>query len=62
MTIATQNKRYKTYTIRRLHNGKVIAKYKTKELTKEEFKQFAYFGSETLNKYIKDNNLKNIKK
>jgi len=62
MIIVNQNKRYKTYTLRRTHNGKVIAKYRTKELTKEEFKQFAYFGSETLNNYIKDNNLQNIKK
>jgi len=62
MIIATQNKRYKTYTLRRYHNSKVIAKYKTLELSKEEFKKFAYFGTETLNKYIIDNNLQNIKK
>lgn len=62
MIKATQNKRYRTYTLRRYHNNKVIAKYKTLELSKEEFKQFAYFGSETLNKYIRDNKLKNIKK
>ena len=62
MIIATPNKRYKTYTLRRYHNDNVIAKFKTKELSKEEFRLFAYFGSETLNKYIRDNNLQNLKK
>ena len=56
------NKYNRTYTLRKYHNGKRIGKYKTPKLSKEEFKKFSFFGSESLNKYIRDNNLKNIKK
>lgn len=62
MITKTKNKRYRTYTLRRYHKGVQIAKYRTLEMSKEEFKQFAFFGSDSLNNYIKDNNLKNIKK
>ena len=62
MIIVNQNKRYKTYTLRRTHNGKVIAKFRTNPMSKEDFLKCAYFGTESWNKYIKDNNLKNIKK
>jgi folate-dependent tRNA-U54 methylase TrmFO/GidA len=58
----TPNNRDRTYTLRRYHKGLQIAKYRTLPLSKEEFKQFEYFGSDSLIKYIKDNNLKNIKK
>ena len=56
------NKYSRTYTLRKYYNGKRIGKYKTLKLSKEEFKKFSFFGSDSLNKYIKDNNLKNLEK
>jgi hypothetical protein len=62
MIIATPNISYRTFTIRRYHNSKVIAKYHTKPITTKVFNKMRLFGTESWNKYIRDNNLKNLKK
>tara|TARA_R100000544_G_scaffold33729_1_gene20277 strand:+ start:230 stop:418 length:189 start_codon:yes stop_codon:yes gene_type:complete len=56
------NKYDQSYTLRKYHNGKRVGKYKTKRLPKKEFKEFSFFGTDTLNKYIINNNLKNLEK
>lgn len=62
MIIATANKSYRTYTLRRYHKGVQIAKYKTEPITTKVFKEMRFFGTKSWNNYIKDNKLKNIKK
>jgi len=61
ITARYDNKR-KTYTLRRYHNGKNIGIYKTGKIYKKERQEKDLFGSESWNKYIRDNNLQNIKK
>jgi len=62
MIKATYNKHLRTYTLRRIFNGVTIAKYKTGKVYFKEREKLNYFGDESWNKYIKDNNLKNLKK
>ena len=61
ITARYDNKR-KTYTLRRYHNGKSIGIYKTGKIYKKEREEKDLYGTESWNKYIRDNNLKNIKK
>ena len=62
MIKVTYNIKQRTYTLRRYHNNKVIAKFRTEKIHFKERKKLDFFGSESWNKYIKDNNLKNLKK
>jgi hypothetical protein len=62
MIISNYNIKLRTYTLRRIFNGKTIAKYRTKPIHFKERKKLDFYGSQSWNKYIKDNNLQNIKK
>ena len=62
MIKATYNVKQRTYTLRRVFNNKVIAKYRTEPIHFKERKKLDFYGCESWNKYIRDNNLKNIKK
>ncbi len=61
MIKVTYNIKERTYTLRRIFNNKTIAKYRTKPIHFKERKKLDFFGSESWNKYIIDNNLQNIK-
>ena len=62
MIKVTYNIKERTYTLRRIFNGKTIAKYRTKPIHFKERKKLDFFGTQSWNKYIIENNLKNIKK
>ena len=58
---ASPNKNLRHYTVRIIHRGQTLHKYRTERMSREDFQDAAYNTERDWSNYIRFNELKKIK-